>query len=191
MTRDYKARRRKAPTTGFSGWTGMVIGLSLGLAVAGAIYLKDHHADLAPAPGAKPVKKKGHGYEGGDAESSDTGTPDAPPKSYSFYDMLPKFEVVVPEKEKDVKPDTRAVPETRRGTYVLQAGTYKNVADADRARAQLSLLGIEGNVQKVTVNSDSWLRVRIGPVTSLDELNRLRQILRKADIDVLLIRVGD
>ena len=25
----------------------------------------------------------------------------------------------------------------------------------------------------------------------LDELNRLRQVLRKADIDVLLIRVGD
>jgi cell division protein FtsN len=190
MTRDYKARRRKAPTTGFSGWTGMVIGLSLGLAVAGGIYLKDHHTDLTPAPGAKPVKKKGHGFDTPETDSSDTGTPDTP-KSYSFYDMLPKFEVVVPEKEKDVKPDIRPAPETRRGTYVLQTGTYKNVADADRARAQLSLLGIEGNVQKVTVNSDSWLRVRIGPVTSLDELNRLRQVLRKADIDVLLIRVGD
>jgi SPOR domain len=192
MTRDYKARRRKAPTTtGFSGWTGVVIGLSLGLAVAGAVYLKDHHADQAPVPGAKPVKKKGVGRDIADADSGDTGTPDAPAKSYSFYDMLPKFEVVVPEKEKDVKPDIRSVPETRRGTYVLQTGTYKNVADADRARAQLSLLGIEGTVQKVTVNSDSWLRVRIGPVTNLDELNRLRQILRKADIDALLIRVGD
>jgi cell division protein FtsN len=190
MTRDYKARRRKVPATGFSGWTGMVIGLSLGLAVAGAIYLKDHHTDITPAPGAKPVKKKGHGFDA-DTDSSDTGTPDTPAKSYSFYDMLPKFEVVVPEKEKDVKPDIRPVPETRRGTYVLQAGTYKNVVDADRARAQLSLLGIDGNVQKVTVNSDSWLRVRIGPVTNLDELNRLRQVLRKADIDVLLIRVGD
>ncbi len=105
--------------------------------------------------------------------------------------MLLVPEVVVPEKEKDVKPDIRAAPETHRGTYVLQTGTYKNVVDADRARAQLSLLGIDGNVQKVTVNSDSWLRVRIGPVTSLDELNRLRQVLRKADIDVLLIRVGD
>jgi cell division protein FtsN len=191
MTRDYKARRRKAPSTGFSGWTGMVIGLSIGLALAGAIYLKDHRADLSPPAGAKPVKKKAHPFDTADTDSTDTGTPDAPAKSYSFYDMLPKFEVVVPEKEKDVKPDIRAAPETRRGTYVLQTGTYKNVADADRARAQLSLLGIEGNVQKVTVNSDSWLRVRIGPVTSLDELNRLRQLLRKADIDVLLIRVGD
>src|SRR5580692_10271383 len=106
MTRDYKARRRKAPTTGFSGWTGMVIGLSLGLAVAGGIYLKDHHTDLTPAPGAKPVKKKGHGFDTPETDSSDTGTPDTP-KSYSFYDMLPKFEVVVPEKEKDVKPDIR------------------------------------------------------------------------------------
>ena len=43
--------------------------------------------------------------------------------SYDFYNKLPKFEVVVPEKEKDVKPDVRGVPETRRGTYVLQAGS--------------------------------------------------------------------
>ena len=95
------------------------------------------------------------------------------------------------EKDKDVKPDLRGVPETRRGTYVLQAGSYRNFADADRIRAQLALQGIESKVQKVSVDSDTWHRIRVGPISNLDELNRMRQILRKADVDVLVIRVGD
>jgi hypothetical protein len=76
-----------------------------------------------------------------------------PAKSYAFYDMLPKFEVVVPEKDKDVRPDIKSVPETRRGTYVLQAGSYKNFADADRVRAKLALQGVESKVQKVSVDT--------------------------------------
>jgi cell division protein FtsN len=73
----------------------------------------------------------------------------------------------------------------------LQAGSYKNFADADRVRAKLALLGIESNVQKVTVDSDTWHRIRIGPISKLDDLNRMRQTLHKADVDVLVIRVGD
>jgi cell division protein FtsN len=33
--------------------------------------------------------------------------------------------------------------------------------------------------------------VRIGPITSLDELNRVRTRLRQADVEALVIRVGD
>jgi cell division protein FtsN len=90
-----------------------------------------------------------------------------------------------------VRPDLRAVPETRSGTYVLQAGSYKNFADADRVRAKLALQGIESKVQTVSVDNDTWMRVRIGPISDLDKLNKLRTLLRKADVDVLLIRVGD
>jgi cell division protein FtsN len=50
---------------------------------------------------------------------------------------------------------------------------------------------VESKVQKVSVDSDTWHRIRIGPISKLDELNRLRTILRKADVDVLVIRVGD
>ena len=64
-------------------------------------------------------------------------------------------------------------------------------AHADRVRAQLALQGVESKVQKVSVDNDTWHRIRIGPISKLDELNRLRTILRKADVDVLVIRVGD
>ena len=193
MSRDYKVRKRKS--TGSSGWTGFGVGLSIGLAVAVGVYIRDHRGEAsqaaAVAAAGKTQKKKGHGAEPQDAGSTDAAVPDAPAKTYDFYNMLPKFEVVVPEKDKDVKQDVRAAPETRRGTYVLQAGTYKLFADADRVRAQLALQGVESHVEKVSVDSNSWLRIRIGPITSLEELNRLRQVLRKADLDVLVIRVGD
>jgi len=186
--RDYKTKRRK--NTGFSGWTGALCGLAVGLGVAGIVYIKDHRPDAQTARTTKTDKKKSRGNELPEAETADSGA-EGPSKSYDFYDMLPKFEVVVPEKEKDVRPDIKSVPETRRGTYVLQAGSYKNFADADRVRAKLALQGVESKVQKVSVDNDTWHRIRIGPISKLDELNRLRQILRKADVDVLVIRVGD
>jgi cell division protein FtsN len=192
MARDYKPKRGKPG--GFSGWLGLACGLGLGLAVALVVYLKDHRLD-APAASAsastgigKPAKKRSHSNE--PPEPADTGS-EEPAKSYAFYDALPKFEVVVPEKDKEVRPDIKSVPETRPGTYVLQAGSYKNFADADRVRAKLALQGIESKVQKVSVDNDTWHRIRIGPISKLDDLNRMRQILRKADVDVLVIRVGD
>jgi cell division protein FtsN len=187
MARDYRSRHKPR---GFSGWVGVSCGLAAGLAVAGIVYLKDHRTDVPALRAAEPNKSRPHGSEAPDA-GGDPGAGDDSAKSYDFYSMLPKFEVVVPEKDRDVKPDIRGVPETRRGTYVLQAGSYKNFADADRVRAQLALQGVESKVQKVSVDNDSWHRIRIGPISQLDELNRLRAILRKADVDVLVIRVGD
>ena len=185
--RDFKTRRRGSAS--FSGWQGLLFGLVIGLSVAGVVYIKDHRPDAPTARNGKAERKKPHG-EIPDTEAGESGA-DEPAKTYDFYDRLPKFEVVVPEKEKDIRPDTKSVPETRRGTYILQAGSYKNFADADRVRQQLALQGIESKVQQVSVDNDTWHRIRIGPISKLDELNRLRQILRRADVDVLVIRVSD
>jgi cell division protein FtsN len=158
-------------------------GLGLGLAVAAIVYLKDHKLDV-PVTASKPAKKH--------TPAAESEAPaEEPAASYDFYDRLPKFEVVVPEKDKEVRPDIKTVPETRRGTYVLQAGSYKNLADADRVHAQLALQGIESKVQKVSIDNDTWYRVRIGPIADLDKLNHMRSVLRKADVDFVLVRVGD
>jgi len=189
MARDYKTKRK--PPSRISGGFGVFCGLALGLGVAAVVYLKDHHSDAPAARISKAEKRKLRNTESADSDASESGAPEEPMPSYDFYERLPKFEVVVPERDKDVKPDIKAVPETRRGTYVLQAGSYKNYADADRIRAQLALQGVESKVQKVSVDNDTWHRIRIGPISKLDELNRLRTILRRADVDVLVIRVGD
>jgi cell division protein FtsN len=185
--RDYRkgAARRARAGGGFSGWAGLAAGLGLGLVVAAGVwqYKSRPPADAAAARTRKPAPM-----------SARDESPEKEPASgggYTFYDRLKNFEVVIPEKDKDVHRDLRPAPETRPGTYVLQAGSYKNFVDADRVRAQLALAGVESKVQKVTVDTDTWHRVRIGPISNLDELNRIRTRLRQADVDALVIRVGD
>lgn len=127
------------------------------------------------------------------AKEASSGEAEAGAKNYDFYDMLPNFEVVVPEKDREVARERDNAPATieRPGVYVLQAGSYRQQTDADRIRAQLKLQGIDANVQRVAVDADVWHRVRIGPITDLAELNRLRARLRAADLDALVIRVGE
>src|SRR6202008_4115392 len=143
-------------------------------------------AELADVPRPDPHRAR-------DADG-DPGQASAPKGSekYDFYRMLPNFEVVVPEKDREVKRDQPAgAPIERPGVYVLQAGSYRNEADAERVRQQLALQGVEAKVQRVAVDADVWHRVRIGPISNLDELNRVRKQLRAAEVDALVIRVGD
>lgn len=190
-TRDYRrgAQRRPRSTTktgGFSGWTGLGIGLAAGaIAVAGVWHYKSRPPAEPVAVKEKKPAPRSATDDAPDKEPADNGT------DYTFYTKLKNFEVVIPEKEKDVHRDLKPVPETTPGTYILQAGSYKNFADADRVRAQLALQGVESKVQKVTVESDSWYRVRIGPFSNLDQLNHTRARLRQADIPALVMRVGD
>src|SRR5256884_6382416 len=107
-------------------------------------------------------------------------------EKYDFYQMLPNFEVVVPEKDKDVKRDLPAAAKIERpGVYVLQAGSYRNEADADRGRAQLAPQGVDARVQRGAVGADALHSVGIGPVTNLEELNQVRRPLRAAEVDAL------
>ena len=74
---------------------------------------------------------------------------------------------------------------------MLQAGSYRKFEDADRVRAQLALQGIESNVQRVAIDNDTWHRVRIGPISDPAELERVRTRLKEAEVDFLVVRVGD
>jgi len=146
---------------------------------------------LASQEAARGPRPEPHRVEADTADATAAGTGQSAEK-YDFYEMLPNFEVVVPEKDKEVKRDLPATARIERpGVYVLQAGSYRNQSDADRVRAQLALQGIDAKVQRVAVDADVWHRVRIGPVTRLEELNKLRKQLQAAEIDALVIRVGD
>jgi cell division protein FtsN len=165
-----------------SSGAGFLAGLAIGLGVAAAIYIYDRRP--TPPSAAKP-EAAARAQPGDDEAAEDTG------RQFDFYQMLPKFEVVVPEREKAEGSATRIAPIERPGAYVLQAGSYRNFADADRVRAQLALQGIESKIQRVSVDNDTWHRVRIGPISDLAELNRTRGRLRQADIEALVIRVGE
>lgn len=188
--RDYKRTRRTNFGLDLAQLSVFAIGLAAGLCVAGLIYIADHHAPDSP-PEAHPTP---HRSSGGDnspsagAGSDGTATAASSEGKYDFYQMLPKFEVVVPEKERG----SRVAPAAqidRPGIYFLQVGSYRDVDVAERIHAQLGKLGIEATVQRVAVDSDVWHRVRIGPIKDLAQLNRLRQQLHASDLDSLVIRV--
>ncbi len=165
---------------------GLAAGLSLSLFVLIWQNYREKHPVAAAAETPKPEPHAEKPNAAGDAEEG--------AKNYDFYDMLPKFEVVVPEKDREVASSRGDIPVNieKPGVYVLQAGSYRQQAEADRIRAQLKMQGIDANVQRVAVDDDVWHRVRIGPITDLTELNRLRARLRAADFDdALVIRVGD
>ncbi len=189
LTRDYKKpQHRSLDTARLRDFAvGAVVGIVL--ASAGFLYMKQNPTE-AQADAPRPDPHRQHTAKGEDAEAESGATADSG-ESYDFYEMLPKFEVVVPEKDKDVKRDVPATRVERPGVYVLQAGSYRNQADADRIAAQLKLQGVDAKVQRVAVDNDVWHRVRIGPIRDLSEINRVREQLQSADIDALVIRVGD
>lgn len=76
------------------------------------------------------------------------------------------------------------------GVYMLQAGSFRNSADAERVRALIGLQGVPSKIQQVTIDRDTWHRVRIGPITDLKKLEDTRAKLRQADVEALVIRVG-
>ena len=111
---------------------------------------------------------------------------------FEFYEMLPKFEVVIPEQDGAAPAAGPGVgPVQKPGAYILQAGSFRNHADADRVRALIAMQGVESKIQKVTIDRDTWHRVRVGPITNLQQLEDTRSKLRNARIDALVIRVGE
>ncbi|MEO8315161.1 MAG: SPOR domain-containing protein [Pseudomonadota bacterium] len=158
-------------------------GLAAGLAVALAVFIFDHRGKPgAAAIAQEPLKKKSVATTG--------DQPEEPVEQYDFYDMLPKFEVVLPE-ERNVRRDLPSAPISQAGSYVIQAGSFNNESEASRRQQQLAKLGIGASVQRVAIDADVKHRVRIGPLSDLKKLNGIRDQLHTADIDILLIKVPD
>jgi cell division protein FtsN len=196
VTRDFKRPRRSGLGLDLVRWRELGIGLAVGLCVAGIVYVSDHRATEVAVPD-RPTPRHGPAGAGTDGSASpaspDVAAPDgstAAEGRYDFYKLLPKFEVVIPEKERGTRLPAAAQID-RPGVYFLQAGSYRDAVEAERIRAQLGKLGIDATVQRVAVDTDVWHRVRVGPIRDLALLNRLRSQLRQSDVDSLVIRVDD
>ncbi len=193
--RKRKTRRSTQKQQDYPGWMWMLFGLAIGLSVAFAIFMKDRDADSPLQTVTREPASMADTLEQPRQTASvvaETAAPEEPAEQrFDFYEMLPNFEVVIPEQEKNVSPDTQREAVVRPGVYVLQAGSFRDFTDADRRRAELALQGIESRIQRVTIDDNTYHRVRIGPTDDLDELNRLRNRLKQANIEVLRIRIGD
>jgi len=167
-----------------------LFGLTLGLTVALGVYLVDH--------GYVSLDELLGDGSSGSAATTPAPKPVARPR-FDFYTILPEMEVVIPEQPVASKtpvhqapvnaPAPATVPPPKAGGYILQAGSFRSAADADGLKAHLALLGYEASVQTVTINQDTYHRVRIGPYADLEHANTARARLQANAVATMLLRL--
>ena len=72
--------------------------------------------------------------------------------------------------------------------YYLQAGAFREMSDAENTRAKLALLGFEANITDRTTDGGVLHRVRVGPYTQVEAVNKARAKLLDSGIDVAIVR---
>ena len=164
-----------------SGWLWLITGLLVGLFVAFLVFLQGQ-------PKQETIVKKEVITKPKVEKSQDSKTLD-----YDFYKILPKLEVVTPwgdGGEDAVKENKKPKAVSKPGLYVVQAGSFKKHADADRRKANLALMGVASKIVSVKMDDgQTWHRVQIGPFDDLVQLNETRDVLVKNKIDTLLLKV--
>lgn len=202
MSRDMKSRKSTPAKKKSGGGTliGMFIGLVLGVGVAAGVVWYMNKSPLPFVERAQPPAKA-EGSNGQPAQPMALpGKPgDAiPEKRFQFYDILPGKADAVPDKasksdtkkdeakKEEKKEDKKEESKESKTPLFLQAGSFSTAQDADNQKAKLAFMGIESVVQQVMIQEKTFYRVRVGPYTKIDELNKVRAELAKSGIEAQL-----
>lgn len=173
-------------------WAGIFIGLVIGVLLSlGAVLVvtetplpfqdrginanaptgEDRGSAVAPLPG-KPGDKVGN-------------KPDDKPR-FEFYKILPGSQEATPAG--GAKPATEAAKGSGELQY-LQVGAFQQPADADNLKAKLALMGLDAGVQEADLPEKGKIfRVRTGPYSSVEEMNRARAVLSQHGIKATQVK---
>lgn len=191
MSRDYKRPTRSpAKKGGKPMLTGIMIGLFLGLAIALAVALVITRGPspfvkrVAPAPSAPPATAAKPADKAPGTESQAAAKP-----RFDFYTILPGSEESVTEQ--DLHQAEKQAPGSKgKALYFLQAGAFQTEAEADNLKAKLALLGVEASIQTVTLPGKGvWHRVRVGPYSQVEDLDRARSLLAQNGIKTSMVKL--
>jgi cell division protein FtsN len=188
MSKDYKRPEPKSRGSGSSLLIGILIGLVLGLGIALGVAW---YVNKMPSPflSRTPPAKSAQTQPTAKGEEKTTRAPESKPR-FDFYRILPGNEAPATDQQlRDAQRKSTAVP---REAFFLQAGAFQNAPDADSLKAKLALLGIEASIQTATLaDKGIWHRVRVGPFSNVEELNRTRDALKQNGVETALIKVRE
>ncbi|MDZ7685185.1 MAG: SPOR domain-containing protein [Gammaproteobacteria bacterium] len=173
MPQDHATRRSRSTRTSIPGWVWFVTGLVTGIFGSFLYHIWD---EVPVDPKAQEIAK--------DPSPADSGEPT--PMEWDFYDIFPKSEVPVIE---EYRPDGTKKRLDNDNAYLLQAGSFRDVDDADSLRAELILLGMDVFVREIDRDGESWHRVLVGPLDSETEVSRHRRALAEANIPSIVLRI--
>lgn len=189
-----RRKSRKNRSGGIPAWFWLLGGILIGLGVAVGLMFKGYLPEFkqqTPAVDSAAEESAGAALLDDDTESA------APKKPrYDFFTVLPEMEVVVPEQELQRKakhkpepvPESTVanVPESGAG-YILQVGSFRSANEAEQMKARLAMMGSTATIQTVTVNGDTWHRVRIGPFKGARKAEEMRRMLSDNNIDTMVV----
>lgn len=135
-------------------------------------------------------------------------------KEYGFYTVLPAFEEVLPEdavspppvvavhkptpanKEKPANSKATAPkaaqfrPAKAQSSYMLQVASLGREQDAEKLKARLALQGLRASVQKVSVDSKKYYRVRVGPYAEFNAMKSDDSKLTRMGFKAIRMRIS-
>ena len=189
------SRRRAGGGFLLGMFTGVAIGLVVSLMIA--FYLNRTQIPfIAGKP--RPAEKEGTAAAKPPAIAGLPQGSSVPPAStekpkFDFYKILPGQEEQVSERELRERMRTaRSQQDAGKDVYFVQAGSFQNPADADNQKARLAILGFESSVEPANLpDKGTWYRVRLGPYTKVEDINRIRQALAQNGIDASLVKIKE
>lgn len=202
MSKDYKAksnataRSRDTKRNGSSLLVGILVGLVLGLGIALGVawYINKVPSPFSartapPTPPAPLPKVESKAPSTQSAKVEEKSAKEDKPR-FDFYDILPGAKEATPEKP--AKETGKGSTGTGKEAFFLQAGSFQSAPDADNLKARLALLGFEASIETTALpEKGTWHRVRVGPYTSVEELNRTRDTLKQNGVTTTLVKVRD
>ena len=197
MSKDYKPAPQRASNKGSPFFSGLLVGLLLGVGASLAVTMYLKGADSPFAEKKVSTQKPGlleHEVSIEKLPKEPSAAENASPKEenpnkgdnkFDFYTILPETESTVTEQE--IKNNTKTV---KKDNYFLQVGAFPDEADADNMKAKLALQGFEAVVQTATIPEKGvWHRVRVGPLSDVDQINKIRGELTTNGFNADLIKV--
>lgn len=198
--------RARAPQKKSGGGTvlGIFIGLVIGVLIAfGVVWV----LNKSPLPfqnkyeGAPKTEKDKPATRGSEAAAAQSPAPlpgkpgDKPVdrQRFEFYGILEGKQPATPGAAAAARgvADTPAVEVKPAPSeiFYLQVGAFQKATDADNLKAKLALTGLDAGVQEVSIPDKGTMhRVRVGPFSGPEEMNRARTLLSQVGVQGTVIK---
>ena len=193
--------RQTAGKPGLPGWVWLIVGIAIGFVGAAGWYIAKPRAEAVIAEATGKIAPAG---------KKKITIPPKGPSRFAFYELLPKYEVLIPKETlrtpaakpataapngatpADTAPSTQPAEPVQAGRYMIQVGAFRDRKEADQQRANLALLGIESRIETVTIdNTSTWYRVRIGPEKDQRKVESILSRLEENSIQATVMMVPD
>ena len=192
MSRDYKNVPRNAEPGAAGSILAFVTGLVVGVFGAFIVFLNlsDSSYQLFKSREEAPAAETRRGVETAAAGNAGETNENIPVPKFDFYNILPNKEINISEWVAEDQAMPAPASEETGGLYILQVGSFRQLDAADQVKAQLALLGISADIQRVVINGqDTRYRVRVGPYEDQKTLEAERARLRENNLDYMLLKL--